>query len=382
MRIFTLAAAAVCTLSMMAQSSSYQVVRCEREANGSYKELATYNNNETCNVDYLASWTSKGAKISYKWESELYLKALKDVTVNIKFKALSGDWQCCAGTNCLPCSEGQTIEPGNLKLTAGEYSDLQIHTSLTMDTPNRPTAPLTAELYVTSSAGNYTVKVSADPKGDEESLDFKVTGYALKKGVINTKAQTWYSNNSGMTLNYIADNDPYDTGYVDFNWDFPTLTVTALNDINFTDVTFAADSIEWMLAVGEAEENVQGGKTHSFGAANLKAGETLTLDASTQYVTQRDANGDVVKPVTPVNSLGDARPVATGKYILTTAKNVYTFNYTAANTGDLSKTGIADVADNAQAPTVYFDLMGRQVENPQNGLFIMKQGNKAVKVIK
>ncbi len=45
-----------------------------------------------------------------------------------------------------------------------------------------------------------------------------------------------------------------------------------------------------------------------------------------------------------------------------------------------ANTGVAVVADE-KAPAVYFDLNGRRVAEPANGLFIKVQGNKTSKVI-
>ena len=47
---------------------------------------------------------------------------------------------------------------------------------------------------------------------------------------------------------------------------------------------------------------------------------------------------------------------------------------------DANHSGVAIVADE-NAPAVYFDLNGRRVAEPANGLFIKVQGNKATKVI-
>lgn len=43
--------------------------------------------------------------------------------------------------------------------------------------------------------------------------------------------------------------------------------------------------------------------------------------------------------------------------------------------------GVKDVNVDANAPAVYYNLQGVQVENPQNGLFIVKRGNKVTKEI-
>lgn len=48
----------------------------------------------------------------------------------------------------------------------------------------------------------------------------------------------------------------------------------------------------------------------------------------------------------------------------------------------LDPSGIADVELDNNAPVEYFNLQGVRVANPENGLYIMRQGDKVVKVIK
>lgn len=45
-------------------------------------------------------------------------------------------------------------------------------------------------------------------------------------------------------------------------------------------------------------------------------------------------------------------------------------------------TGVEDIEINENAPVEYYNLQGVRVENPANGLYIMRQGDKVVKVIK
>ena len=47
----------------------------------------------------------------------------------------------------------------------------------------------------------------------------------------------------------------------------------------------------------------------------------------------------------------------------------------------LSTTGIADIVADENAPVEYFNLQGIRVDNPENGLYIRRQGNKVTKVI-
>lgn len=58
------------------------------------------------------------------------------------------------------------------------------------------------------------------------------------------------------------------------------------------------------------------------------------------------------------------------------APSLYVTNYEKA-----VDTGIADIVADENAPVEYFNLQGIRVENPENGLYIRRQGNKVTKVI-
>ena len=64
------------------------------------------------------------------------------------------------------------------------------------------------------------------------------------------------------------------------------------------------------------------------------------------------------------------------QYYCNTVASMYTFEIPA----DYA-TAIESVAVDANAPVEYYNLQGVKVANPENGLFIKKQGNKATKVI-
>lgn len=70
--------------------------------------------------------------------------------------------------------------------------------------------------------------------------------------------------------------------------------------------------------------------------------------------------------------VGDKTPIAAGSRSVTW--NWYTLG---------SSTGIDNVAaGNVDAPAEYFNLQGVRVANPENGIFICRQGNKVTKVVK
>ena len=62
----------------------------------------------------------------------------------------------------------------------------------------------------------------------------------------------------------------------------------------------------------------------------------------------------------------------------TPAKKEYTVSFSQA---DIEATSIQDINADANAPVEYYNLQGVKVDNPSNGIFIKKQGNKTAKVV-
>ncbi|WP_348671490.1 hypothetical protein [Duncaniella muris] len=75
--------------------------------------------------------------------------------------------------------------------------------------------------------------------------------------------------------------------------------------------------------------------------------------------------------------------VEAGTYNVTGVVAIYSgkaqFNVTGYE--KVVDTGIADIVADENAPVEYFNLQGIRVENPENGLYIRRQGNKVTKVI-
>ena len=63
--------------------------------------------------------------------------------------------------------------------------------------------------------------------------------------------------------------------------------------------------------------------------------------------------------------------------IFNNAPSLYVTNYEKVE----GTTGIADIVADENAPVEYFNLQGIRVDNPENGLYIRRQGNKVTKVI-
>lgn len=79
----------------------------------------------------------------------------------------------------------------------------------------------------------------------------------------------------------------------------------------------------------------------------------------------------------------EIKGVEAGTYNVTGVVNVYnnaTTFYVTAYEESLTN-GIADIVADENAPVEYFNLQGIRVENPSNGLYIRRQGNKVTKVI-
>ena len=111
---------------------------------------------------------------------------------------------------------------------------------------------------------------------------------------------------------------------------------------------------------------------------------------STTFVIADLLTGDVVATQSSETTMGSgavsyqtlkAEKVSETKaniyqYYCNTVASMYTFEIPA----DYA-TAIESVAVDANAPVEYYNLQGVKVANPENGLFIKKQGNKATKVI-
>jgi len=49
--------------------------------------------------------------------------------------------------------------------------------------------------------------------------------------------------------------------------------------------------------------------------------------------------------------------------------------------GQLVASGVADIIVDENAPVEYYNLNGIRVANPENGVYIRRQGNKVTKVL-
>ena len=118
-----------------------------------------------------------------------------------------------------------------------------------------------------------------------------------------------------------------------------------------------------------------------------KYGDSSTYLDGWQIVDR--ASNEVVyehKEETDIRSNSGYSTALFAQKISDTKANIYHYHpgaYVAMYTFEVPSvaTAIESVAVDANAPVEYYNLQGVKVANPENGLFIKKQGNKATKVI-
>ena len=78
----------------------------------------------------------------------------------------------------------------------------------------------------------------------------------------------------------------------------------------------------------------------------------------------------------PVKSIGIITTLSSEYFPGAPYASTLTFNLSDENAG------IGDITvENAGGPATYYNLQGVRVENPSNGIFIRREGNKATKVL-
>jgi hypothetical protein len=103
----------------------------------------------------------------------------------------------------------------------------------------------------------------------------------------------------------------------------------------------------------------------------------LWIEGGNPYQTESEAQGSLKVTTTETFEAGrvlnmtNMTPMADGQ-----VKIPFTYTVGASN----SESGVANVAVEANAPVVYYNLQGARVANPENGIFIRVQGNRATKV--
>ena len=118
--------------------------------------------------------------------------------------------------------------------------------------------------------------------------------------------------------------------------------------------------------------------------------KNVKFDAATATGSTKNNFDGTVDEVTYTfrNNFDDVPSVEAGLYNVKLAVSYYVDKnnnetlqlYPIAYTA-ITETGIDDVVVDENAPVEYYNLQGVRVDNPENGLYIRRQGNKATKVL-
>lgn len=128
--------------------------------------------------------------------------------------------------------------------------------------------------------------------------------------------------------------------------------------------------------------NVPAGATIKMGVESHKTTDARGLVLSVGEEALTAPNGEEVALPTTYTELEWLVPAEGATLNDVQIKNtngchIYFITVTAAS----GTTGIEAVANDENAPVEYYNLQGVRVANPENGLYIKRQGNKAVKVL-
>ena len=208
-----------------------------------------------------------------------------------------------------------------------------------------------------------------------EGAQDKDFSYGVKLGD-NDNTETWNTESSAIALAKLADGAQQAPKFITRNRGISSFRVSkdgksnlekyatsiewkAATTTNFT--AFVVNDVEY--AVVNQEDN--GTRTHSWKVFNLK---DQSVVASWTMPTGEAVNY-MVGFASTVNEDGTV--------------NIFQFNpgkRLAMYTLNLNS-GISNITADDNAPVEYYNLQGVKVENPENGIFIKKQGSKTEKFI-
>jgi|GEM_PF-4785812 len=266
---------------------------------------------------------------------------------------------------------------------------------LTVDLANNTISTIANDLYLVGQPTDW----SFVPMENEGDRVFTYKGYLTPGGFCFTTLQGWsvkiapngeavfglagYTNNTLKFGSNDVANSKYE-GYFIVSADLKNKVLTTR--------TYNPDPVETLFVAcdGEYKEMYTGGDgTYEWGG-KLTGDFTLTpkQEAYPCYMPEEEAvavpnggikDGKMIFNVTAANNLSNKWKIdAAGDY--TIKVNPATMNVSVVKG---IHTGLTDVIfdEDANAPAEFYDLMGRKVENPSNGLYIRVQGSTTRKVI-
>lgn len=148
-----------------------------------------------------------------------------------------------------------------------------------------------------------------------------------------------------------------------------------------TAVTFTVDEEGNASAVGAVAATVYDSKTKKdipYIYMNTEDPENMTAELTGKVVNLEQGGSALM-----ITHEWAISPNGTGAQLEGGGKDTYIyFDFQFPNLPGYGENSVANVGVDANAPVEFYNLQGVRVQNPENGLFIRRQGNKATKVIK
>lgn len=228
-----------------------------------------------------------------------------------------------------------------------------------------------------TNPNNLSVSYSSDNE-EVATIDAEGVITLVSAGVANISAT-------------FAGNDKFEAGEVTYK-----LTVKAASTVDISNTYETAYTVAKAYELIEAGEGldkavyVKGYITNiteistKYGNATYSINDNTTYDAATALVIFRgyygNDGGTNIKFTTGDEIAEDDVVVVYGKLTDYNGSKQMSGSYIVTLNG--GTTGVEGIEIDENAPVEYFNLQGVRVENPANGLYIMRQGDKVVKVIK
>ncbi len=281
---------------------------------------------------------------------------------------------------------GASLEPANLKFSESEVTltigdaftaptltkDTDAAVTYTSSTPEVATVNATTGAVEILAVGTTTITATAE-KNDKYTggtASYTITVNRVVETATFNKVTTITSDKKYVMVadGKVATQVP-EKGYGYINVEDATgdasVTVDVLNAI-----TIAAVDGGYTLQDASGRYIYQTGTFNSFNAA-----ATLPAEGGIWTIAfEADGSAKITN-------------VSTGKYIQYSA-NYTSYGCYADEQGSLpalyelaGSSAITDITVDENAPVEYFNLQGIRVENPENGLYIRRQGNKVTKVL-
>ena len=247
-------------------------------------------------------------------------------------------------------------------LWKGTYTQQDVPGNITFSMSATPSQP---KLWTMIDRDRNILDIATEKGGDITS---KGTLIASINAPISTVATEWTE--FFHEFEYKNNDAPEKINVIISAGDYFNSTVVANSSITVDDVKLIYYSRLKSLKVGEKNVTLEDGKYDYTINGEMPATEDAFVceplgKSATAAVAIDPVNKKATVTVSNVDNDKDGKK-----------QHVYNLSFLATPTG----IGSID-ADNANAPVEYFNMQGMRVENPENGLYIRRQGNTVTKVL-